>query len=296
LRSSDDHRYAILFSEICIFTFLEQLSLVVERYLDSDVLHLLGVRNLDRRECELHSQRSLSLLMTSNAWKTIPPIRVMLPLVSNTLLVTFLAATPHITLSSGLLFSLVLVNGALQAILGAYLQTSIVALASAFGPDAIASYMTGGALVAVGVSLLKLLTAYGSLLTPGIDSPNTGPDRASTLELHGGAAASGATAYFCIAAGFISSGIAAYAYLDPKIPRDSPLKEDTEVDQDESGAESDEPTEVDYLLGRGSRTPVPISSTSIWIVARKNACYNIAVFYVFVVTLVSLIGSMNRVS
>ncbi|KAG9077488.1 hypothetical protein FRC06_008882 [Ceratobasidium sp. 370] len=101
-------------------------------------------------------------------------------------------------------------------------------------------------------------------------------------ELHGGIAARGATAYFCVAAVSISSGIVAYAYLYPRIPRDI-LKHDTP--EHDSEAESDEPSEVDYLLGRTPRTPIPMSTASIWIVARKNACYNIAVFYVFVVTL-----------
>ncbi|KAG8766281.1 hypothetical protein FRC12_006982 [Ceratobasidium sp. 428] len=218
---------------------------------------------------------------TWTAGHTIPAVRVVLPLACNTILVAFLATTPYLALLPGLFFTLVLVNGALQAILGAFLQTSIVALASAFGPEAIASYMTGGALVAVGVSLLKLSTAYAALAVLDNDHPPTQPDMSLALGLHGGTAAKGATAYFCMAAVFISSGIIGYGYLYPRIPRDI-LKHDSP--EHDSGVESDEPSEVDYLLGR-SRTPVPMSTSSIWIVARKNASYNLAVFYVFVVTL-----------
>ncbi|KAG8702381.1 hypothetical protein FRC08_003529 [Ceratobasidium sp. 394] len=219
---------------------------------------------------------------TWTAENTIPAIRVVLPLACNTLLVVSLAITPHVAFLPGLLFALVLANGALQAAFGAYLQTSIIALASAFGPEAIAAYMTGGAFVAVGVSLLKLSTAYAVLASVDDKYPAIRPDTALILGLHGGTAARGATTYFCMAAVFISAGIIAYAYLYPRIPRDV-LKHDTPGHDSE--AESDEPSEVDYLLGRVSRTPIPISTTSIWIVARKNACYNIAVFYIFVVTL-----------
>ncbi|QRV72410.1 Nucleoside transporter [Ceratobasidium sp. AG-Ba] len=213
-------------------------------------------------------------IATITAENNIPAVRIVLPLACNTLLISFLATTPHIPLAPALLFSLALANGACQAILGSFLQTSVVALASVFGPDAIASYMTGGALVAVGVSLLKLSTAYASLADYSLN----------ILEIHGGTAARGATTYFCLAAVFVSLGIFAYAYLYPRIPVDL-LKSDTPEHQVDSGAESDEPSEVDYLLGRVSRTPIPMSTASIWIVARKNACYNIAVFYVFVVTL-----------
>ncbi|KAG8747042.1 hypothetical protein FRC10_002458 [Ceratobasidium sp. 414] len=218
---------------------------------------------------------------TWTAENTIPALHVVVPLACNTLLVAFLAITPYVAFPPGLLFSLFLANGALQAAFGAYLQTSIIALASAFGPEAIASYMAGGALVAVAVSLLKLSTAYASLAA--IDNyPAIQPYMTLILGLHGGTAARGATTYFCMAAISILSGIIAYAYLYPKIPRDV-LKHDTP--EHDSEAESDEPSEVDYLLGRVSRAPIPMSTASIWIVARKNACYNIAVLYVFVVTL-----------
>ncbi|KAF8603545.1 hypothetical protein BDV93DRAFT_493461 [Ceratobasidium sp. AG-I] len=219
---------------------------------------------------------------TWTAGNVIPAIRVVLPLACNTLLVILLALTPYLQFSPGSFFASVLVDGALQAALGSYLQTSVVALASAFGPDAIAAYMTGGALVAVGVSLLKLFTVYTRPVP--LNNDELPPSLFQTLlEQHGGSAARGATSYFYIAAAFISSGIAAYAYLYGKIPHDT-FKEDTpELDQ-ESVTET-EPSEVDYLLGRVSNTPVPMSGASIWIVARKNAYYNFAVFYVFVVTL-----------
>lgn len=208
----------------------------------------------------------------------------MLPLVCNTFLVIFLAFTPYLVFSPGSFFSVALLDGALQAALGSYLQTSVVALASAFGPNAIAAYMTGGALVAVGVSLLKLFTIYTH---PGPRDNDPLPPLLlrTLLELHGGNAARGATTYFCIAAAFISSGVAAYAYLHGKIPHDT-FKEDM-PEPEEGSVGGSEPSEVDYLLGRFSHTPIPISGTSIWIVARKNASYNFAVFYVFVVTLVS---------
>jgi equilibrative nucleoside transporter 1/2/3 len=224
------------------------------------------------------------MLMFVNAWsQVIPAARIVLPLALNALLITFLAITPRLSLSPGIFFAIVLTNGALQATSGAWFQTSVVALASVFGPDAIAAYMTGGALVAVGVSMLKLVTVHTSLNSG--DSESYGPelsmnpfDNPSVLD-----AGTSSVIYFSIAAAFIGSGIVAYAYLHPKIPQEA-QKEPPRLEVDNSDTES-LPTEVDYLLGRVS-TPIQMSNASIWIVARKNAYYNIAVFYVFVVTMV----------
>jgi equilibrative nucleoside transporter 1/2/3 len=208
------------------------------------------------------------------------------------LLVTFLAITPRISLPPGLFFSAILADGALQAALGAWFQISVVALASVFGPDAIASYMTGGALVAVGVSVLKLVTAYSAIRHKYDRNQAFARAHARILanlveDLDEGNAASDSIVYFSVAAASIVSGIAAYAYLYPKIPDDIIEADRPQLDRVESDFDN-EPTEVDYLLGRVSTTPIPMSSTSIWIVARKNAYYNIAVFYVFVVTLVRI--------
>ncbi|CEL59314.1 Equilibrative nucleoside transporter 2 OS=Rattus norvegicus GN=Slc29a2 PE=2 SV=1 [Rhizoctonia solani AG-1 IB] len=221
--------------------------------------------------------------MFVNAWsQVIPAARIVLPLALNALLITFLAITPRLSLSPGIFFAIVLTNGALQATSGAWFQTSVVALASVFGPDAIAAYMTGGALVAVGVSMLKLVTVHTSLNSG--DSESYGPelsmnpfDNPSVLD-----AGTSSVIYFSIAAAFIGSGIVAYAYLHPKIPQEA-QKEPPRLEVDNSDTES-LPTEVDYLLGRVS-TPIQMSNASIWIVARKNAYYNIAVFYVFIVTM-----------
>ncbi|KAF8708987.1 Nucleoside transporter, partial [Rhizoctonia solani] len=219
---------------------------------------------------------------TWTARETIPAARIVLPLGLNTLLLTFLAITPRLSLSPRAFFAVALTNGALLATSGSWFQTSVVALASVFGPDAIAAYMTGGALVAVGVSLLKLATAYTSLKHeyPGGYAPDYSlriPNDLIDLD-----AATSSIIYFSVAAAFIGFGIVAYAYLHPKIPHDV-QKEPPQPEVDNSDSESI-PTEVDYLLGRVS-TPIQMSSASIWIVIRKNAYYNIAVFYVFVVTL-----------
>ncbi|QRW15810.1 Nucleoside transporter [Rhizoctonia solani] len=200
---------------------------------------------------------------TWTARETIPATRIVLPLGLNTLLLTFLAITPRLSLSPRAFFAVVLTNGALLATSGSWFQTSVVALASVFGPDAIAAYMTGGALVAVGVSLLKLATAYTSLKHeyPGGYAPDYSlriPNDLIDLD-----AATSSIIYFSVAAAFIGSGIVAYAYLHPKIPHD---------------VQKEPPS-------RKVSTPIQMSSASIWIVIRKNAYYNIAVFYVFVVTL-----------
>ncbi|CUA70394.1 Equilibrative nucleoside transporter 3 [Rhizoctonia solani] len=220
--------------------------------------------------------------------EVIPATRVILPLVLNTLLVVFLAILPRLSLSPTAFFVVVLMNSALQAASGSWFKIAVAALASVFGPDAIAAFMTGGALVAVGVSLLKLVTVHASLKSeyPGAYSSVLvlGVYPVNLLSSLGDTDTTISTIlYFSISAAFIGSGIIAYAYLYPKIPHDV-RKELPQPEDDRSDIESI-PTEVDYLLGRVSNTPTPISSASIWIVVRKNASYNFAVFYVFVVTM-----------
>ncbi|CAE6451612.1 unnamed protein product [Rhizoctonia solani] len=233
---------------------------------------------------------------TWTAQEIIPAVRIVLPLIANTLLVTFLAITPRLSFSPGAFFAFVLANGALQAASGAWFQTSIVALASVFGPGAIASYMTGGALVAVGVSLLKLATAHASLVPeyPGSYVPDFILRTYQANALSDTNTITSTIVYFSVATTFIGSGIAAYAYLYPKIPHDV-RKEPPQLEDADSDIGSI-PTEVDYLLGRVSSTPIPMSTASIWIVARKNAYYNIAVFYVFVVTLAAFPAITTSIS
>ncbi|KEP55744.1 equilibrative nucleoside transporter [Rhizoctonia solani 123E] len=225
---------------------------------------------------------------TWTAQEIIPATRIILPLVLNTLLIAFLAIIPRLSLSPTAFFAVILANGALQAASGSWFKIAVAALASVFGPDAIAAFMTGGALVAVGVSLLKLVTAHASLASeyPGAYKPHLalGVHPLNLLNSPSDADRTASTIiYFSVSAALIGSGIVAYAYLYPQIPHD--VRKELSQPEDEHSDIESTPTEVDYLLGRVSGTPIPVFSPSIWIVARKNAYYNIAVFYVFVVTM-----------
>ncbi|KAF8595515.1 hypothetical protein BDV93DRAFT_514915 [Ceratobasidium sp. AG-I] len=88
-----------------------------------------------------------------------------------TFLFAFLSIIPFLTLSPPAFFAIALVISALTAAAGGSLQTSTVTLAPRYGPGAIASYMAGSALSAVGVSALQLVTASTST---SIELPNMG--------------------------------------------------------------------------------------------------------------------------
>ncbi|KAF8665567.1 hypothetical protein AX16_000026 [Volvariella volvacea WC 439] len=70
---------------------------------------------------------------------------------------TFISAPPT------LFFLFIIVDGALQAAAGSYLTTSLIAVASLFGPSAVQSMYAGQAAVAVAVSGVQVISAVGSL-------------------------------------------------------------------------------------------------------------------------------------
>ncbi|KAG9123265.1 hypothetical protein FRC07_015172 [Ceratobasidium sp. 392] len=87
-------------------------------------------------------------------------------------LFAFLAVTPYITFTPTAFFAVTLFTSGLLTTAGGFLQTSTITLAPKYGSGAIASYMAGSALSAVGVSVLQVVTAYTStgITLPDIDS------------------------------------------------------------------------------------------------------------------------------
>ena len=80
------------------------------------------------------------------------------------LLLTLLYISTFITdINPSLFFGLAISNGVLQSCINSYFQTSLVAIASWFGPLALQSMFSGQAAVAVIISALQLLSAIGSL-------------------------------------------------------------------------------------------------------------------------------------
>lgn len=83
----------------------------------------------------------------------------------------FLSTVPAITLSPPVFFAVALLTSGLSAAAGGFLQTSTITLAPRYGSGAIAAYMAGSALSAVGVSALQLVTASTSI---SIELPEMG--------------------------------------------------------------------------------------------------------------------------
>lgn len=80
-----------------------------------------------------------------------------------TLLLASLAVSTFIHSTPRSFFGFALTNGVLQSCINSYFQTSIVAIASWFGPSAIQSMFSGQAAVAVVISALQLLSAAASI-------------------------------------------------------------------------------------------------------------------------------------
>ncbi|GLB33476.1 putative nucleoside transporter [Lyophyllum shimeji] len=76
-----------------------------------------------------------------------------------TVLNALLTVSTFVRVTPGLFFAFVLANGGAQAALGGYHQTSVVAVASLFGPQAMQAVMSGQAAVAVAVSGVQVLSS-----------------------------------------------------------------------------------------------------------------------------------------
>ncbi|KAF7800116.1 hypothetical protein EIP86_011361 [Pleurotus ostreatoroseus] len=80
-----------------------------------------------------------------------------------TLLTFTLTLSTYVHPLPGLFFAFVLLNGIAQAAAGSYLQTSVIAVASLFGPTAIQAIMSGQAAIGVAVSAVEVLSALASI-------------------------------------------------------------------------------------------------------------------------------------
>lgn len=180
-----------------------------------------------------------------------------------------------IHLPDGLFATFIITTGITLAAAGSYLQTSAMAVASLFGPTAIQSLLSGQAVVAVVVSAVQLISAIGSLHTS-----QAGP-------AEGVAETKSARLFFGISMTFLFTCVAAYSWM-------------TRLPSFRAVVPSDEPWIRRRLsLSGDTRSPTLASphvgvvqdSKAMWdrivSVARRNIIYEVAVAYVFMVTLVS---------
>ncbi|KAI0317743.1 nucleoside transporter-domain-containing protein, partial [Amylostereum chailletii] len=175
----------------------------------------------------------------------------------------------------GLFAAFILLSGIAMAAAGSYLQTAVVAVASLFGPTVMQSVMSGQAAVAIVVSTVQLVSAAASLHTAGSS------DLASTLAADDAAVRS-ARAFFALSTLFLIAAAGASAWMTrmsayKAVVHPTHHAEHWARDLGEERvflSENEEPSE-----------PEPEVKGRIFNIARRNVIYEIAVAYVFVVTL-----------
>ena len=185
------------------------------------------------------------------------------------ILVGLLTLSTTVTYSPGVFFAFVLFNGIFQAAAGSYLQTAVVAIASLFGPGAMQATMSGQAFVGVVVSAVQLLSAAASLRAS---------NAAAALNLEfdeGRAEARAAALFFGLSTVFLCATLGAQAWL-AKMPAYRAIVRPMEGIGKRRREEEEGVRELVREKG------------SILRVAKANVEYEVAVAWVFAVTLVRI--------
>jgi len=179
----------------------------------------------------------------------------------------------------GFFSSFVLLNGILQACAGAYLQPAVIALASLFGPTAVQAVMSGQGAVGVVVSGVQVLSATASVW-------GTSPESVSASLQNGAAEARSAFIFFALSTVFFLCTIFFLGWLTamPACKAVMVLFEQRQKQSESGGGDLDE---RQGLVSGGRSDMVSGGQSQIMRVAKANVTYEIAVAYIFIVTLAS---------
>lgn len=180
--------------------------------------------------------------------------------------------------SPGLFFAFVILNGLAQAGAGSYLQASVIAVASLFGPATVQSVMTGQGAVAVVVSGVQVLSAIASVW-------GASPEAISTYEADGVAEERSAFIFFALSTVFLLMTTAAHGWMIT-MPAFKAIVAPFERSKSAVLASEGRSHERESLVSSGQPSIVDAKS-QVFRVAKANITYEMAVSYVFVVTLVS---------
>lgn len=184
-------------------------------------------------------------------------------------------------------FKFVLLNAMVQAAMQAHLQCSVVAVASLFGPEAVQAVMSGQAAVAVAVSTVQLLSAAVSLAKEKNKTLALGLsfDSAPPLEGQGWTPEeTSAFMFFAFSTVFLGVSLLAHSWL-----LRMPVYEALVIPLERKGVVGVGVGERQALLGPEDSGEVgETTKERIWRVAKANWAYEVALAYVFVVTLVRL--------
>ncbi|KAJ3761005.1 nucleoside transporter-domain-containing protein [Lentinula raphanica] len=223
---------------------------------------------------------------TATSKQSPPSIRTTMSLYGLTALTLLLTLSTFITISPGLFFTFVLLNGVAQASFGSYLQNAVIAVASLFGPQAVQAMLAGQAAVAVVVSAVQVFSAAVSVHT------SSGMESVSAKERD--AEERSAFIFFGLSTIFLLFSIAAHKWL-VSLPvyravagsLESQKQQGTRTtgngfESSDLGSDIDERSRM--LVSAGP-SQMFTERHRIWRVAKANVLYEIAVAYVFMVTL-----------
>ncbi|KAI0269290.1 nucleoside transporter-domain-containing protein [Gloeopeniophorella convolvens] len=187
-------------------------------------------------------------------------------------LICVLFFSTFFTLPTSLFGPFVLMIGITLAACGSYLQTSVVAVASLFGPSIMQAVMSGQAVVAVILSLIQLLSAFTSLHASEVSPTTDGSAETKSARLF-----FGMSALFLFACGFANVWMTRMpAYRAVVVPIDeSWMRRRLSVGADHRPLLASELTtpEAKGIMNR------------VLSVARRNIVYEVAAGYVFIITL-----------
>ncbi|KAF5363799.1 hypothetical protein D9756_000782 [Leucocoprinus leucothites] len=209
---------------------------------------------------------------TVTSKRTSPSQRTRLGIYCLIVLTFFFVVSTYFTLPPGLFFVFILFNGAAQNAAGAYLQTAIIAVASLYGPAPVQAMMAGQAAVAVAVSGVQVVSAAAS--TWG---------KAGTFVSDGSAEERAAFIFFTLSTLFLVTSAGTHTWLV-----NMPSYKAVAAPLEQHAAKSHHGTLDDItpqpLASRG-RSEASDDRQQVIRIAKANMMYEVAVAYVFLITL-----------
>ncbi|KAJ7162577.1 nucleoside transporter-domain-containing protein [Mycena crocata] len=202
-----------------------------------------------------------------------PSRRVLITTLCLSCLTFLLTISTFFHTSPNIFFAFILLDGASQAALGAYLQTAIIAIASLFGPTAVQAVMAGQAAVAVAVSGVQVFSAIASVWGQSRETvsavSNGEPEEKSAF------------IFFSLSTVFLIVTAAAHGWLVTMPAYKTVVGS---LENKKVVSENGSSDELRGLVLTGGEN-MEDEKGQIMRVAKANVTYEVAVSYVFVVTL-----------
>ncbi|KAG6833854.1 hypothetical protein H0H87_011788 [Tephrocybe sp. NHM501043] len=210
---------------------------------------------------------------TAVSKRTSPSRQIRQCIIWLSILCLVLTLSTYVRVPAALFFTLILSIGAAQAALGSYLQTSVVAVASLYGPQALQAMMSGQAAVAVVVSSVQVLSSALFLW-------KATPEKIAANAIDGEAEKDSARVFFALSTLFLVLSAFAHKVLVSKPTYKTLVGPLEQKFLPETGT-----IEASQLLTSHGRESYTTEKDRIIRVAKANIVYELAVAYVFIVTL-----------